>query len=306
VVFVDFPRNPGSKTKVEDPVRNAHMAEYYAVTGFPTIVPTDAEGRPYGIEGYVEGGVDAFMERLTHWQRVRDRRDGLFFNVEHAEGEAKLAAIEEALSLLKQIRLVRYYRPTVSRWLAVAWQHDPKSQHGVLEALFEIDWLLRLTEAGKDDAKRVSDLVGELDQWEKAHPFKDPNRAALLHLYAAGGLSSIGQTREAGNYLDEGLAYKPDDPSVAAQLKALAALLAGGQAAGTGFLVSPAGHVLTNYHVIEGPGDVSARLPGRQDTLTELRDHLPQASRQRALQAAIRILKAHVSPSGKEVTHEGL
>lgn len=38
--------------------------------------------------------------------------------------------------------------------------------------------------------------------------------------------------------------------------------------------------------------------------LAELWDHLPQASRQRALQAAIRMLKAHVSPSNKEVTYE--
>jgi hypothetical protein len=47
-------------------------------------------------------------------------------------------------------------------------------------------------------------------------------------------------------------------------------------------------------------------LNRRSVKLTELWDHLPQASRQRALQAAIRMLKAHVSPSPKEVTHENL
>jgi len=40
--------------------------------------------------------------------------------------------------------------------------------------------------------------------------------------------------------------------------------------------------------------------------LAELWDHLPQASRQRALQAVIRIMKTRVSPSNKEVAHEDL
>ena len=53
----------------------------------------------------------------------------------------------------------------------------------------------------------------------------------------------------------------------------------------------------------EGP---PPRLNQRSVKLTELWDRLPQASRQRALQAAIRMLKAHVSPLNKEVAHENL
>ena len=51
-------------------------------------------------------------------------------------------------------------------------------------------------------------------------------------------------------------------------------------------------------------GGSPPRLTRRSVKLTELWNHLPQVSRQRALQAAIRMLKARVSPSSKEVTHE--
>ena len=53
----------------------------------------------------------------------------------------------------------------------------------------------------------------------------------------------------------------------------------------------------------EGP---PPRLNQRSVKLTELWDHLPRSLRQHALQAAIRILKARVSLSNGEATHEDL
>ena len=70
LVELDFPRK--SDQPEETKKKNKALAKKYEVRGFPTILLTDAEGKPFGRTGYREGGVDPF---LKHLRKLLDQKD---------------------------------------------------------------------------------------------------------------------------------------------------------------------------------------------------------------------------------------
>jgi len=66
--------------------------------------------------------------------------------------------------------------------------------------------------------------------------------------------------------IQQGLAYQPRNPALAAALKE-AAKATRALAMGTGFVVAPGGYVLTNYHVVEAASKVVIQLGGREEEI---------------------------------------
>ena len=75
-LYLDFPRGEEPKSKVVDAALNDQLQADYTVGGFPSIILTDAEGRPYGRTGYQAGGPAAYLEHLAELretgQPIRD------------------------------------------------------------------------------------------------------------------------------------------------------------------------------------------------------------------------------------------
>ena len=260
LVLVDFPKKPQAKARVKDPERNKALAEHFGVRAYPRIVLTDAQGRPFGFQGYVPGGVEEFVRALADWQTVRAQRDEVLLEVETLEDENKLKKIKRAVALLEYYRLLPYYEPTLNEWLQAAEKLDPANAKGDLEAVFGAVWLARLFIAEKkDENKRVAEIVQQLDEWKKKHKFRDRDRAAGLHAHAARALVMAEQGSAASKYIENGLAYKPTDPDVRRQLE-WCARATKGIAAGTGFVIAADGYVLTNHHVIAAPGKTFVQL----------------------------------------------
>jgi S1-C subfamily serine protease len=206
------------------------------------------------------------LTRVGRWQTVRIDRDNAFREIDSAEGQARLKAIEKALALLREMKLWMYYGPAFQKWLPLAQKADPRNESAVPESLFEVSWLLRFvgTDPGQLKPKQVAEIVAELEAWKKAHPFKDPDRAAMLHLQAATLLGVTHQTAEAAKYIDAALAYQPKNQELREELAGIAAALRG-VGAGTGFVVATGGLVLTNRHVIEGAKKVAVQIPERKE-----------------------------------------
>lgn len=70
LVELDFPRK--SDQSEETKKRNKALAKKYEVRGFPTVLLTDAEGKPFGRTGYRDGGVGPY---LKHLKKLRDQKD---------------------------------------------------------------------------------------------------------------------------------------------------------------------------------------------------------------------------------------
>lgn len=59
---LDFPR--AKKMPPETQKQNERLAVQYGITGFPTVVVFDANGKPLGALGYQAGGPQAFIAQL--------------------------------------------------------------------------------------------------------------------------------------------------------------------------------------------------------------------------------------------------
>jgi S1-C subfamily serine protease len=254
LVYLDCPQGGVSP-------RLAGWLRYYAVPSVPMFVLADAKARPYAFEGYSGGEADNYMRQLLKLQERRVRRDQLLADVERAEGAAKLKRAKAVVDFLKEHKLARYYTPLAQEWEQLAQTYDPKNDQGLQEVFFEITWATQLAEIDRNRQDEQANLVAQLAEWKKSHRFKDADRAAQLHLYAAGLLQHTGKHQAALKYVREGLAYKPSRPEVQQQLARMESALSYASS-GTGFVVAPGGYLLTNKHVVAGPGKLVVRMPG--------------------------------------------
>lgn len=258
-VIVDFPQNPPALAKVRDRARNETLAQQFWVNSYPTIILTDPEGLPYAFEGTRRTTPADFLAGLLKLRdQLRGQRDRLFDAATQAEGAAKLPPAKEALAFLRKQGLVDFYKPQLANWLELARRHDPKNEQGHLESFFAADWLLRLNQPGADKGAAVI----LLDEWKKTTRFKDGDVAALLHLYAGRLLAATGEYERALSYIQEGLAYKPADQVLFQTLTNSVSAI--GLSSGTGVVVNADGLILTNFHVVGGPGKIFVRLPDKK------------------------------------------
>lgn len=270
LVFIDFPQHPQALSKVQDPGRNDRLQKQFAIQGYPTVILADAEGRPYAVDGYQQGGPAEYLDVLAKHQAVREERDGLLAAVELAQGLPKLTAAKAALTFLNEKRLLPYHEAEVAAWNELALKLDPTNEHGCRGEFFEALWLRDLARLPISDTQRAVQLAERLETAAKAFRFKDANRGAALHLLAATILFKTGKASAALQHIVLGLAYKPTDRELKEELETARRALQGAESvpadlrleAGTGFVVAPGGYVMTNAHVIDGKGKISVRLPG--------------------------------------------
>jgi S1-C subfamily serine protease len=260
LVLVDFPQG-AARARVQDPDRNDRLAQEYQVEGYPTVFLTDAKGRPYAwFDGYQSGEAETYCAEMARFQKLRIRRDQLLDQVANGIGTARLTATKDAFSLLEGLGLFAFYEPLLEEWRQMAREQDPRNEQGFWELVFGLDWFFRIR------SKRISqeDLAqrpGDLEEWRKTYHFRDPNWAAFLHVQASRMLVSTGHPQAALNLLKEGQKYKPMDPRMAQVVNN--PFVALGFSTGTGFVVAAGGYLMTNHHVVQGPGRVFVALPGK-------------------------------------------
>lgn len=263
-VLIDFPREREARARVRDPERNQAVRRHYRVRRLPRMVLADAQGLPFAMLEYAEGGVPAFATRLAQAEAHRAQRDRLLAEIASAEGAAKLPAIEQALALLGELDLVPHYQEVLPQWLELARKYDPANEQGVYEAVFHAAWMVDLLDMQFDRPNRqeIDRRIAELDAFLQSHRLKNPDRAASLHYYAAGALSVAGELDAALRRAETGLACRPRNPILREQL-ALAVASIRGVGVGSGFFVAPGGFALTNHHVVQGAKTLKVRLGGQ-------------------------------------------
>ena len=116
LVELDFPRDK-SKLDEATQAQNKELGEKYGVRGYPTILLTDAEGRPYAKTGYRRGGPEAYVTHLDEFQASRIKRDESFAAAAKLEGVEKAKALVAALKELSisDTQVAEFYAGTVEQ-----------------------------------------------------------------------------------------------------------------------------------------------------------------------------------------------
>lgn len=99
LVKLDYPRDTSAQTE-EQRRKLADWAQRYAISGYPTILLLDGEGRPFAKTGYQQGGPEAYLKHLEELEAIRKRRDEAFAKAEGLMGVAKAQALDEALATI--------------------------------------------------------------------------------------------------------------------------------------------------------------------------------------------------------------
>ena len=122
---LDFPRDK-SRLSAETQAQNAELQIRFPIDGYPTILLTDAEGRPYARTGYQQGGPAKYVEHLEQLKAARKVRDTAF------EAAQQLAGVERAKKLSEGLEAVpAQFIATYESELAEIINLDDQNQGGL-------------------------------------------------------------------------------------------------------------------------------------------------------------------------------
>lgn len=122
---LDFPKEPQQQGR-QTTTQNQLLMRAYRVRGLPTIVLTDAIGRPYAITGYHDGSLTAWLEEFNQLRLTREKRDRLFAEAKKAEGINRAELLSQALPDLPGNIAARFYRNIINEII----QLDPDNKSG--------------------------------------------------------------------------------------------------------------------------------------------------------------------------------
>ncbi len=96
---LDYPRNVPQTPEVK--AQNAKLKSTFGISGFPTIVLVDAEGRPYAKTGYQEGGAENYLKHLTKLRTQKKERDRALDAAAKSEGANRAKQLDTALKTIQ-------------------------------------------------------------------------------------------------------------------------------------------------------------------------------------------------------------
>lgn len=131
LVELDYPSDKSKLSKATSK-QNEELGEKYQVRGYPTILLTDAEGRPFAKTGYRPGGPEAYVKHLEELRAKKSARDEAFEKAEKNEGVEKAKVLVAALGAmdLDETMVSNFYADVVEQIKAA----DPQDETGFMKA----------------------------------------------------------------------------------------------------------------------------------------------------------------------------
>ncbi len=189
LVELDFPQNK-TKLSKETQEQNAKLQQQFGIQGFPSIVLTDAQGRPYAQTGYQPGGPEKYLPHLEELRAIKTKRDEAWKKAEGAQGVEKAKFLAAGLKVLSDELAAQHYSKVIAEITAL----DPKDETGVGSAMgFKADMATLQGEigtvAGKDGPAAARKKA---DEFIASHPKLTANQKqiallSLLQIYRPPG-----------------------------------------------------------------------------------------------------------------------
>ncbi len=211
-VVLDHSRKDGDDPE-ERRLQNA-FERRLGVTGFPSVLLLDGQGRAYARTGYRGSDVPAYIAHLTGLRALRERRDALIAKSRRNSGYIRAEHLANALRTIDG-SLAAEYDELFEELRAT----DPADKRGVL-----LDYdLARLAPRAREAARAARHPAAGLrvfdDFLAQTHSLPDDKRQRVLHMRfdyldktGADGLSRMQRCERRLQELRAMLALAPDSP----------------------------------------------------------------------------------------------
>jgi thioredoxin-related protein len=147
LVELDFPQDKEQSPAVKE--QNEKLQTEYNIEGFPTIVLADAQGRPYAVTGYAEGGPDKYLASLEKLRKLRVARDTMLKKAAAAEGPEKAKLIMAAFKEIDAALVHTFYAKEIDE--AIAADKDDASGAKKARTAFETEKAFKGKVAGLEE-----------------------------------------------------------------------------------------------------------------------------------------------------------
>ena len=214
LVELDYPQDK-SKLSAATLKQNEELAKKYPIGGYPTILLTDADGKPYAATGYEAGGPEAYVKHLDALRAKKAARDESFAAAAKASGVEKAKALVAALATmgLEDEMIANFYGDVAEQIKAA----DPKDETGFGKASAAKARLAAIQSELGVCAKK-SDHEGALAVMDKAlkEGGFDTEETQKMMMTRAMILGKLKKFDEAIKAMDEAKAFAPDSEMAAA------------------------------------------------------------------------------------------
>lgn len=210
LVMLDYPQDKSGQSE-EVQAQNARLKELYAISGYPTVILADADGRPFAKTGYKEGGASAYLKHLDTLEATKLRFDKALVRAESEAGVVRARRLDEALAMIPGAYLAAFYGDLMRDVI----DSDPDDEAGLGARYRELidsatrklalETIAKLVEA-REDGPDWSGLIADMDAvLTKYSRIPIAAQKALLHKGRAmlelgdleGGLAALIAGREA-------------------------------------------------------------------------------------------------------------
>lgn len=153
LVRLDYPKDFAQSRAL--PSQHQLLMRAYRVSAFPTLLLTDTDGRPYGINGYQPVTPANYAKVIGAMRQIAVLRDQYFGKAASATGVEKATLLAKGVPNLPGNLAARYYRPEIEGIIA----SDPRDETGKVAKC-------RRLIADVDYADRMADLEKQVE-WGK-------------------------------------------------------------------------------------------------------------------------------------------
>ena len=167
LVELDFPNKKPQDAKIK--AQNQKLQQHYKISGYPTILLTDANGEVYGRTGYQKGGPEKYLEHLSALRADKTKREAAIAEANKLTGMAKVEKLGEILKSLMEsgidagqadiVAEIKKLDPTDSKGLINGYEFPKKLQ--------AIEQDIQSTQNFDKALKDLTALVGTTEQKEQ-------------------------------------------------------------------------------------------------------------------------------------------
>ncbi|MBN2329759.1 MAG: thioredoxin family protein [Candidatus Omnitrophica bacterium] len=176
---LDFPKDTSKQTK-EEIEQNKQLNKEYQISGYPTILLTDASGRPYAkTVGYGGDSAEEYSSKLIDMQKSRIQRDAFFAKADAAQGIEKAKFLDQAISLFDEEMALSVYRKEIEQIMALDANDEAKLKSKYENVILLQDIKEQINEILKANS---TDPAACVEALTKIHEDKKPTGAPAMEI----------------------------------------------------------------------------------------------------------------------------